>query len=48
MTTTWIQFLLVVVPVLSLIGSWLALRALADWQTRKAQDVTHSGWNPHE
>lgn len=26
----WIQFLLVVVPVLSLIGSWLALRAIAD------------------
>jgi hypothetical protein len=24
----WIQFLLVVVPVLSLIGSWLALRAV--------------------
>lgn len=27
---TWIQFLLVVVPVLSLIGSWLALKTLAD------------------
>jgi len=25
----WIQFLLVVVPVLSLIGSWLALRTMA-------------------
>jgi len=31
----WIQFLLVVVPVLSLIGSWLALRAVADRRTRK-------------
>ncbi|WP_169257096.1 hypothetical protein [Aromatoleum toluvorans] len=26
----WIQFLLVVVPVMSLIGSWLALRAIAE------------------
>lgn len=38
MSTGWIQFLLVVVPVLSLIGSWLALRVVADWQARKHQD----------
>lgn len=31
----WIQFLLVAVPVLSLIGSWLALRAMADRHERK-------------
>ncbi|NMF87793.1 hypothetical protein [Aromatoleum petrolei] len=31
----WIQFLLVVVPVMSLIGSWLALRAIAERQDRK-------------
>jgi len=31
----WIQFLLVVVPVLSLIGSWLALRAVADRHARQ-------------
>ncbi len=34
----WIQFLLVVVPVLSLIGSWLALRAVADRRGRKPTD----------
>ena len=34
----WIQFLLVAVPLLSLIGSWLALRAVADRHTRKADD----------
>jgi hypothetical protein len=38
MSTGWIQFLLVVVPVLSLIGSWLALRAVADWQAKKDQN----------
>ncbi|NMF96834.1 hypothetical protein GPA27_05475 [Aromatoleum toluolicum] len=31
----WIQFLLVVVPILSLIGSWLALRAIAERHDRK-------------
>ena len=31
----WIQFLLVVVPVMSLIGSWLALRAIAERHDRK-------------
>jgi len=31
----WIQFLLVVVPVLSLIGSWLALRAVGDRRAQK-------------
>lgn len=34
----WIQFLLVVVPVLSLIGSWLALRAIADRRNGKPDD----------
>jgi hypothetical protein len=34
MNTVWIQFLLVVVPVLSLMGSWLALRAVADRRSR--------------
>lgn len=28
MNTGWTQFLLVAVPVLSLVGAWLALRAL--------------------
>ncbi len=32
----WLQFLLVVVPVLSLIGAWLALRTLDARQQRKA------------
>ena len=31
----WIQFLLVVVPVMSLIGSWLALRAIAERHDRR-------------
>ncbi|MCK9984512.1 MAG: hypothetical protein AzoDbin1_00984 [Azoarcus sp.] len=31
----WIQFLLVAVPVVSLIGSWLALRAIAERYDRK-------------
>lgn len=35
MTKTWIQFLLVAVPVTSLIGSWLALRVVGDRLTRK-------------
>lgn len=33
-----IQFLLVVVPVLSLIGSWLALKAVGDRRGRKADE----------
>ncbi len=32
----WIQLLLVGVPVLSLIGSWLALRAVAQRRTRQS------------
>jgi hypothetical protein len=31
----WIQFLLVVVPVLSLLGSWLALKTFADRRPRE-------------
>lgn len=31
-----IQFLLVAVPVLSLVGSWLALKAVGDRRARKA------------
>lgn len=38
MSTGWLQFLLVVVPVMSLIGSWLALRAVADRRARRADD----------
>ena len=34
----WIQFLLVAVPVLSLIGSWLALKAIGDRHGRKANE----------
>jgi hypothetical protein len=34
----WIQFLLVVVPVMSLIGSWLALRAVAQKRTQKQDE----------
>lgn len=49
MSTGWIQFLLVVVPILSLIGSWLALRALADRQARKSSDeAVTTGWNANE
>ena len=48
MSTGWIQFLLVVVPVLSLIGSWLALRVVADWQARKGDEASHTEWNSHE
>lgn len=47
LSTGWIQFLLVVVPVLSLIGSWLALRAVADRRARgqagKPYDETRFG-----
>jgi hypothetical protein len=47
LSTGWIQFLLVVVPVLSLIGSWLALRAVADRRARsragKPYDDTRFG-----
>lgn len=35
----WIQFLLIVVPVLSLIGSWLALKTFAE---RTPNDATRS------
>ncbi|MCC4117048.1 hypothetical protein LLG90_16975 [Aromatoleum toluclasticum] len=31
----WIQFLLVALPIMSLIGSWLALRAIAGRHDRK-------------
>ena len=48
MSTGWIQFLLVVVPVLSLIGSWLALRAVAGWQARKGNETSPTGWKSHE
>jgi len=34
----WIQFLLVTVPVLSLIGSWLALRAMAERREGKPEE----------
>jgi len=36
MSTGWIQFMLVVVPVMSLIGSWLALRAVGDRRMRES------------
>ena len=35
MSEGWIQFLMVAVPVLSLVGSWLALRAVADRRQRR-------------
>jgi hypothetical protein len=35
MNEGWVQFLLVAVPVLSLVGSWLALRAVAGRKARK-------------
>ena len=38
MNTVWIQFLLVVVPVVSLIGSWLALGAVAARRARAQTD----------
>ncbi len=37
MSKEWIQFLLVAVPILSLIGSWLALRGIADRIARREQ-----------
>jgi hypothetical protein len=33
MNKGWVQFLLVAVPVLSLVGAWLALRALGSDRT---------------
>ncbi len=38
MSKTWIQVLLVTVPVMSLIGSWLALRVVADRVARRKHD----------
>ena len=34
MSEGWVQFLLVAVPVLSLVGSWLALRVVASRRSR--------------
>jgi hypothetical protein len=34
----WIQFLLVAVPVVSLVGSWLALRVVADRRARRPNE----------
>ncbi len=48
MTTGWIQFLLVVVPVLSLIGSWLALKAVVDWRGKHRQNDVPDEWSSHE
>lgn len=49
MSTGWVQFLLVVVPIISLIGSWLALNALAVRQARKNNDeAVAKGWNANE
>ncbi|MDX9699343.1 MAG: hypothetical protein RBT55_07155 [Rhodocyclaceae bacterium] len=39
----WIQFLLVVVPVLSLLGSWLALKTIADRQGTVRRDERVDG-----
>ena len=36
----WVQFLLVGVPVLSLIGAWGALRTVSRWQARRKPGVT--------
>lgn len=33
----WVQFLLVAVPVASLIGSWLALKTVADIRRRREE-----------
>lgn len=35
MSEGWTQFLLVAVPVLSLVGSWMALKAWSDTSTRR-------------
>ena len=35
MSEGWVQFLLVAVPVLSLVGSWLALRTVAGRKSRR-------------
>jgi hypothetical protein len=44
MSEGWIQFLLVAVPVLSLIGSWLALKTYAERrQRRHNQDEEEDG-----
>lgn len=39
----WIQFLLVAVPVLSLVGSWLALRVVAGRRARRNEDEARDG-----
>ena len=43
MDKEWIQLLLVVVPVMSLIGSWLALRAVAERRGRKHDEYKAGG-----
>lgn len=48
MSTGWLQFLLVVIPVMSLIGSWLALRAVAGWQAKRDEQDASSEWGFHE
>ena len=35
MSEGWVQFLLVALPVLSLVGSWLALRVMAERKARR-------------
>lgn len=42
MSEGWVQFLLVAVPVLSLVGSWLALRGVARRQARRERDGRES------
>jgi hypothetical protein len=44
MSEGWVQFLLVAVPVLSLVGSWLALRVVAGRRSRnEKKDGTRNG-----
>lgn len=42
----WVQFLLVGVPVLSLIGSWLALRAAGRLHERRGGAADQPGERP--
>jgi len=43
MSEGWVQFLLVAVPVLSLVGSWLALRVVAGRTARRREEEAQDG-----
>lgn len=44
----WLQFLFVAVPVLSLIGSWMALRTAGRLAERRRKGANKNGGDPRE